>query len=190
MKAKYKYPIEPNVVQIAKLNKLFGCCRYVWNQSLVHCNQLYVYTVKKPSYTDLSKQFITQAKKELTWLKDVADTPLKQCLKDLDQAYQSFFNSCTSKEKGVKVKPPTFKTKKSEQTARFVQYNYKIAEDQIYLTKIGIFQVVGLRELPSIPISVTIIKDNAGCYFAIFVVEIPVKNLLLSNNLIDVDFGV
>ncbi|NES02791.1 MAG: helix-turn-helix domain-containing protein [Okeania sp. SIO2F4] len=32
----------PNQVQITKLNQLFGYCRYVWNQSLVNCNQLYV----------------------------------------------------------------------------------------------------------------------------------------------------
>ncbi|MGD1702190.1 helix-turn-helix domain-containing protein [Dapis sp. BLCC M229] len=74
--------IYPNQVQITKLNQLFGYCRYVWNQSLVHCNQLYVDGTKKPSYTDLTKQFITQANKELIWLKDLASTPLQQSLKD------------------------------------------------------------------------------------------------------------
>ncbi len=72
MKARYKYRIYPNHIQITKLNQLFGCCRYVWNQSLAHCNQLYVNGIKKPSYTDLTKQFITQAKRELIWLKEVA----------------------------------------------------------------------------------------------------------------------
>ena len=52
-----------------------------------HCNQLYINGEKKPSYTDLTKQFITQAKRELLWLKEVASTPLQQSLKDLDQAY-------------------------------------------------------------------------------------------------------
>ncbi|WP_293166833.1 helix-turn-helix domain-containing protein [Okeania sp. SIO2C9] len=85
MKARYKYRIYPNHVQIKKFNQLFGCCRYVWNQSLAHCNQLYTNGVKRPSYVDLTKQFITQAKRELLWLKEVASTPLQQYLKDLDR---------------------------------------------------------------------------------------------------------
>ncbi|NEO53878.1 MAG: helix-turn-helix domain-containing protein [Okeania sp. SIO3B5] len=59
MIARYKYRIYPNHIQITKLNQLFGCCRYVWNQSLAYCNQLYANGDKKPTYTDLIKQFIT-----------------------------------------------------------------------------------------------------------------------------------
>ncbi|MGD1699607.1 helix-turn-helix domain-containing protein [Dapis sp. BLCC M229] len=29
LKARYKYRIYPNHIQITKLNQLFGCCRYV-----------------------------------------------------------------------------------------------------------------------------------------------------------------
>ncbi len=32
-KDRYKYRIYPNHIQIIKLNQLFGCCRYVDNQS-------------------------------------------------------------------------------------------------------------------------------------------------------------
>ncbi|WP_240041644.1 MULTISPECIES: helix-turn-helix domain-containing protein [Okeania] len=142
MKARYKYRIYPNHIQIKKLNQLFGCCRYVWNQSLAHCNQLYVNGAKRPSYVDLTKQFITQAKKELLWLKEVASTPLQQSLKDLDQAYKNFFNSCTGKRKGVKARPPKFKSRKSKQTARFVGANYQINQDKIYLPKVGKIKIV------------------------------------------------
>ena len=84
---------------------------------------------------DLTKQFITQAKKELLWLKEVASTPLQQSLKDLDQAYKNFFDSLQGKGQGAKVKPPDcfvprnaprFKSRKSRQSARFVGANYKI----------------------------------------------------------------
>ena len=108
LKARYKYRIYPNHIQRTKLNQLFGCCRYVWNQSLAHCNQLYTNGDRKPSYVDLTKQFITQAKKELLWLKDVASTPLQQSLKDLEQADKNFFDNYTGKRKGIKVKPPKF----------------------------------------------------------------------------------
>ncbi len=190
MKARYKYRIYPNHVQIKKLSQLFGCCRYVWNQSLAHCNQLYADGIKKPSYTDLTKQFITQAKRELVWLKEVASTPLQQSLKDLDQAYKNFFNSCTGKRKGIKVKPPKFKNRKSRQTARFVGANYQINQDKIYLPKVGKIKIVWSRPLASQPTSVTIIRDSANRYFASFVVEINSEFLPKTDNSIGIDLGI
>ncbi|NES70573.1 MAG: helix-turn-helix domain-containing protein, partial [Okeania sp. SIO2D1] len=149
MKARYKCRIYPNHVQVTKLNQLFGCCRYVWNQSLTYCNKLYALGKKKPGYVDLTKQFITQAKRELLWLKDVASSPLQQSLKDLDQGYKNFFDSCTGKRKGIKVKAPKFKSRKSKQSARFTNNNYKIGQNKIFLTKIGKVKIVWSRSLPS-----------------------------------------
>ncbi|MDJ0517326.1 MAG: RNA-guided endonuclease TnpB family protein [Trichodesmium sp. MO_231.B1] len=190
MKSRYKYRIYPNQIQITKLNQLFGCCRYVWNSTLAHCNQLYSNGQKKPSYVDLTKQFITQAKQELVWLKEVASTPLQQSLKDLDQAYKNFFDSCKGKRKGIKVKPPKFKNRKSKQTARFVGANYKIGQDKIYLPKVGKIKIVGKRKLPAEPSSLTIIKDSANRYFASFVVEISPAPLPKTENSIGIDLGI
>ncbi|MGD1702664.1 RNA-guided endonuclease InsQ/TnpB family protein [Dapis sp. BLCC M229] len=190
MKARYKYRIYPNYIQITKLNQLFACCRYVWNQSLAYCHQLYANAQKKPSYVDLTKQFITLAKKELVWLKDVASTPLQQSLKDLDQAYKNFFKSSTGKRKGRPVRPPKFKSKKSRQTARFVGANYQIGQDKIYLPKVGKIKIVWSRSLPSQPTSVTIIKDSSGRYFASFVVETCSEHLPKSGNSVGIDLGI
>ncbi|NEN89227.1 MAG: transposase [Okeania sp. SIO3H1] len=190
MKARYKYRIYPNHIQIIKLNQLFGCCRYVWNSALAHCNQLYTNGHKRPSYVDLTKQFITQAKRELVWLKEVASTPLQQSLKDLDQAYRNFFNSCTGKRKGIKVKPPKCKSRKSRQAVRFVGANYKIGQDKIYFPKVGKIKIIWSRPLASNPSSVTIIKDSAGRYFASFVVETCAENLPKTENSIGIDLGI
>ncbi len=190
MKARYKYRIYPNHIQIKKLSKLFGCCRFVWNQSLAYCNQLYVNGEKKPSYVDLTKQFITQAKQELVWLKEVASTPLQQSLKDLDQAYRNFFDSCQGKRKGIKVKHPKFKSRKSRQTARKVGANYKVSQDKIYLPKVGKIKIVWSRPLPNKPTSLTIIKDSYGRYFASFVVEINSESLPKTDNSIGIDLGI
>ncbi|NEN91270.1 MAG: IS200/IS605 family element transposase accessory protein TnpB [Okeania sp. SIO3H1] len=190
MNARYRYRIYPNHIQITKLNQLFGCCRFVWNQSLAYCNQLYADGQKKPSYVDLTKQFITQAKRELVWLKEVASTPLQQSLKDLDQAYKNFFNSCTGKRKGTKVKPPLFKSRKSRQTARFVGKNYQVGQDKIYLPKVGKIKITWSRPLASKPSSVTIVKDSSGRYFASFVVDTCAEHLPKTENSIGIDLGI
>ncbi len=190
MKARYKYRIYPNHIEITKLNQLFGCCRYVWNSTLAHCKKLYSNGQKKPSYVDLTKQFITQAKKELVWLKEVASTPLQQSLKDLDQAYRNFFDSCIGKRKGIKIKPPKFKSRKSKQTAKFVGGNYKIGSDKIYLPKVGKIKIVWSRKLPNEPTSLTIIKDSANRYFASFVVDVNPESLPTTDNSIGIDLGI
>ncbi len=147
--------------------------------------------LKKPSDTGLTKQFITQAKKELLWLKEVASTPLQQSLKDLDQAYKNFFNSCTKKRKVIKVKPPKFKSINSRQTARFVGANYKIGQDKIYLPKVGMIKIFWSRPLPNKPSSVTIIKDSSNRpSIASFVVETCAEHLPKINNYIGIDLGI
>ena len=50
---------------------------------------------------------------------------------------KSFFDSCTRNWKGIKVKPPLFKSRKSKQTSRFVGANYQVDKSQIYLPKVG-----------------------------------------------------
>ena len=62
---------------------------------------------------------------------------------------KSFFDSCTRNWKGIKVKPPLFKSRKSKQIARFVGANYKIGKDKIYLPKIGKIKIVWSRQLPN-----------------------------------------
>ena len=94
-------------------------------------------------------------------MKEVASSPLQQSLNDLNQAYQNFFQSGKGKRKGVKVRPPKFKSRRSKQTARFVGDNYKIGQDKIYLPKVGKIKIIWSRPLASKPTSVTIIRDSA-----------------------------
>ncbi|MDJ0519819.1 MAG: transposase [Trichodesmium sp. MO_231.B1] len=145
---------------------------------------------KKPSYVDLTKEFITQAKRELVWLKELGSTPLQHSLKDLDQADKNLFDSCKGKRKGIKVTPPKFKSTKSRQTARFVGVNYQAGQDKIYLPKVGKIKIIWSRPLASNPSSVTIIRDSANRYFASFVVEINPESLAKTNNSIGIDLGI
>jgi putative transposase len=190
MKVRSKYPIYPNDVQKVKLNQLFGCCRYVGNQALAHCNQLYAKKEKKPSNGDLQKEFITKAKKTTPWLKEVASTGLQQSLNDLDTAYKNFFDSLSGKRKGPKLKAPKFKSRKSKQSARFMPNNFKVGQDKIELTKVGKIKVVWSRNLPSKPSSATIIKDAANRYFVSFVVETQSEPLEPNGQSIGIDLGI
>ncbi len=74
----------------------------VWNDSLACCQEQYRSGEKKPTNSELKKQFITQAKKTeyREWLSEVSAIPLQQSLNDLNQAYQNFFKSTKGQRKG------------------------------------------------------------------------------------------
>ena len=169
MKARYQYRFYPTNQQQKSLAQLFGCVRVVWNDALALCN----YANKLPGYNKLSA-LLTQSKKteERAWLTDVSSVPLQQSLRQLDTAYKNFFNSLKGKRKGKKVSSPRFKKKSNQQSALFASTAFNISDETVYLAKIGGIKPIWSRGLPSIPSSVTVIKDCANRYFLSFVVDV------------------
>ena len=188
MKARYHYRFYPTIQQQQSLAQLFGCVRVVWNDALAICKQ----AEKLPSNNDLQKLVITQAKKtvEREWLSEVSNIPLQQSVADLGVAYKNFFDSLKGKRKGKKVEKPKFKKKTNQQSARFRIGGFLIKNDGVYLAKIGSVKPIWSRELPSIPSSVTVIKDCANRYFISFVVEVEPVNIDAKNQSIGIDLGI
>ena len=205
MKARYSYRIYPTDRQAVSLAQLFGCCRVAWNNTLAFCQEQYLKGDKKPKDTDLIKR-LTQLKKSsaLPWLTEVSSVPLQQSIRDLGVAYSNFFNSCKGQRKGIKVKPPKFKKRRGKQTARFTDNAFKVLPDidcksarssaigsrVVYLAKIGELEIVWSRKLPSIPSSVTVIKDAANRYFLSFVVEVTPTKLPDNGKAVGIDLGI
>ncbi len=191
MKLRYRYRIYPTDQQKVKLAQLFGCCRVVFNDGLAYCQESYKNGGKYEGINILSKR-LTLAKKtdEKCWLADVSAIPLQQSLRDLHQGFKNFFDSCKGKRKGIKIKPPKFKKRKSSQSAKFTNNGFKVNQYNVYLAKIGNLKIVWSRELPSKPSSVTVIKDSADRYFLSFVCEVNPKILPSNNNSVGVDLGI
>ncbi|HEY9852595.1 MAG TPA: RNA-guided endonuclease TnpB family protein [Leptolyngbyaceae cyanobacterium] len=191
MKARYQYRIYPTDQQKNLLAQLFGCVRVVFNDALAYCQEKYKNGEKKPNSTELSKR-LTEIKKteEKIWLGEVSAIPLQQSLRDLEQAYQNFFKSCSDQRKGRKVRPPKFKKRKAKQSARFTDNGFKIRQHKVYLPKIGDLDIVWSRPLPCKPSSVTVIKDSADRYFLSFVVEIIPEKLPDNGKAIGIDLGI
>jgi putative transposase len=127
-----------------------------------------------PKTGDLSKLLITEAKRtpERAWLGEVSAVVLQQSLRDLDTAYRNFFDGL--KGKRPRMGAPRCKSKRdTRQSVRFTaNARWKITPGgKLCLPKIGDVPVKWSRALPSQPSTVTVVKDNAGRYFASFVVE-------------------
>jgi len=115
----FKYRLDTNDVQDARLRVLCGHARFVWNQALAVCNAAcdtegeYV-----PRYESMAK-WVTSWKKDLEteWLKEAYDN-LQQKLKDLDTAWQRYFQKVGDAQR------PRFKKKgRSRDSIRFVNFH-------------------------------------------------------------------
>ncbi|MFI0715470.1 RNA-guided endonuclease InsQ/TnpB family protein [Streptomyces inhibens] len=192
MQLRYSFRLYPNGPQRTALAQAFGCARVVYNDALRARETARAAGEPFLKTGDLSKLLITEAKKteERAWLGEVSAVVLQQSLRDLDTAYRNFFDGL--KGKRPRMGAPRFKSRKdNRQTVRFTaNARWKITPGgDLSLPKIGDVRVKWSRTLPSIPSTVTVIKDAAGRYFASFVVEADPEVLPETEPVVGIDLG-
>ncbi|MFF1682089.1 RNA-guided endonuclease InsQ/TnpB family protein [Streptomyces sp. NPDC058256] len=176
MQLRYAFRIDPGTGQRATLARAFGCARVVYNDAVAARERARREGAPYPGATVLSKALITEAKGTpgRAWLSEVSAVVLQQALRDVERAYTNFFASLKGARQGARVGAPRFKSKRdARQAIRFTaNARWKITEaGRLSLPKIGEVRVKWSRTLPSVPSSVTVIRDAAGRYFASFVIE-------------------
>ncbi|MFB8141602.1 RNA-guided endonuclease InsQ/TnpB family protein [Streptomyces parvus] len=181
MQLRYSFRLYPSAGQRSALAKAFGCVRVVYNDALRARETARSEGMPFPKTGDLSKQLITEAKNtpERAWLGEVSAVVLQQSLRDLDAAYRNFFDGL--KGKRPRMGTPRCKSKRdTRQSVRFTaNARWSITTGgKLRLPKIGDVKVKWSRTLPSVPSTVTVVKDSAGRYFASFVVQTGPEEVL------------
>ena len=87
----YKYRIYPNSEQRIQIAKTFGCCRFVYNQTLAYRKDIYEKEKKSVSKTDCNNYCNRELKKNYEWLKEADKFALTNAIYNMDAAYQNFF---------------------------------------------------------------------------------------------------
>lgn len=87
----YKYRIYPNSEQRIQIAKTFGCCRFVYNQTLAYRKEIYGKEKKSVSKTDCNNYCNRELKKDYEWLKEIDKFALTNAIYNMDAAYQKFF---------------------------------------------------------------------------------------------------
>ena len=85
----YKYRIYPNSEQRIQIAKTFGCCRFVYNQTLAYRKDIYEKEKKSVSKTDCNNYCNRELKKNYEWLKEADKFALTNAIYNMDAAYQS-----------------------------------------------------------------------------------------------------
>ena len=167
IKRTYRYRLYPGEAQKAELARTFGCSRWVYNWALETKTKAYYQDEDSIGFADLSRRLTQQKKSEETeWLQEVSAVTLQQSLRNLNQAFTNFFEG--------RAEYPSFKSKRGDQTARYVGTAFDIREEngkrKLHLSKMpGLINIRWSRELPSEPSSCTVTKNAAGQYHVCFV---------------------
>ena len=187
---RYRYRIYPSAGQRQALAQVFGCARVVYNDCLRVRDAAYA-AGEKISDTEVQRRVVTLAKAtpERAWLAAVASVALVQACQDARRAHKNWFDSLTGRRKGPKVRHPKPKRKRGRQSIRLTRNGFALHGKRLYVAKVGDIRVQWSRALPSVPSSVTVIREPDGRYYASFVVERAVTPLPICDREVGIDLG-
>jgi Helix-turn-helix domain len=187
---RYRYRLRPTQGQQMALARVFGCARVVYNDSLRLREECYA-AGEKLSDSEVQRRVITLAKRtpERKWLAGVSSVALVQACNDARRAYRNWFDSRSGRRKGRTVGHPVFRRKHGKQSIRLPRNGFSLRGQRLYVAKVGQIRVRWSRPLPSVPSSVTVIREPDGRYYASFVVEREPRPLPVSGREVGVDMG-
>ena len=162
----YKFRLYPNQKQEKIIIQILGNVRFVYNHCLFLKNEKYKNGKQKFSYSDMSKH-ITDLKKyqEYTWLRKGDSIALQQSLRDLDSAFQRFFNK--------KAKHPRFHSKHGKNSYRTINQkdSIRIENGKLRLPKLGLVRFSKSRFFKGKIKNATVSKTPSNKYFVSLLVE-------------------
>ena len=170
----YKYRIYPNSEQRIQIAKTFGCCRFVYNQTLAYRKEIYKKEKKSVSKTDCNNYCNRELKKDYEWLKEIDKFALTNAIYNMNTAYQKFFKEHAGY--------PKFKSKHDNHKSYTTNFtNGNIAVDfetgKIKLPKLKAVKARLHREYSGQIKSATVSHVSSGKYYVSILVETEHKEL-------------
>lgn len=170
-----KVRLYPNQEQEEILNKIFGCCRFIYNKMLEERKQVYE-QLKDDKQVLYNYKYKTEKlyKQEHEFLKEVDSKALQSEWRHLKSAYDNFFRNI---KKGIKKGFPKFKSKRSRQsyTTYNTNNNCKIAFENRKLKLPKIKTWINYRDdrIFNEDIKhITVSKTKSGKYYASIIIKI------------------
>ena len=170
----YKYRIYPNSEQRIQIAKTFGCCRFVYNQTLAYRKEIYEKEKKSVSKTDCNNYCNRELKKDYEWLKEIDKFALTNAIYNMDAAYQKFFKEHAGYPK-FKSKHDTHKSYTTNFTNGNIAVDFETGK--IKLPKLKEVKARLHREYSGQIKSATVSQVTSGKYYVSILVETEHKEL-------------
>ena len=194
-----KVRLYPNKGQQARLNRVLGCYRFVYNKTLELKKNAYDEDKTSLKLTDISKWFHGTLLKDenYAWLQEQNTKVMKQSIRQMLGAYDNFFKN----HRGF----PKFKSKKDKQSALFpseaISKRNTFNERKITLTRdLGDIRFrcsdlyfKRLQDHKDCIKSVTVSRTKSGNYFLSILVDIPqgeLQKFKYTKQCVGIDLGV
>ena len=177
----------PTNEQEILINKTFGCCRFVHNQTLTDCKQSYEQTQHFPSKNERIKNLVP-LKEENEFLKEVDSTALQQSVRDLNSSMDNFFKNRSH------FGFPKFKSKHDLKQSYRTPYNGGNADvldnKHLKLPKLGRVKTKRF-DMPEVYkiFNITVERTNTGKYYASICIETEVQPLPKTGKRVGFDLG-
>lgn len=188
----FKVILYPNKEQKELIARTFGCCRYVYNRALNERKEKYKESKQSISYREQQNELPLLKKAEETkWLSEVDSTALQNTLRDLQDAYDHFYEGIKD---GRYVGFPKFKSKHDyKESYRSTNNNNSIRlidTSHIQLPKLGIIKCKTSREMSGRILNATVTMDADGHYEVSLMQEVVIeKDTKKSGTAIGIDLG-
>ena len=183
----YKYRLYPNEEQRIQLAKTFGCCRFVYNQTLAHRKNTYEQEKKSLSKTDCNNYCNRKLKVQYEWLKEVDKFALTNAVYNMDSAYKKFFKEHSGYPK-FKSKHDNHKSYTTNYTNRNIEVDFE--NNKAKLPKLKWVKAKIHRRFDGNIKSATISQTPSGKYYVSFLVETTHEILPSVNKAIGLDLGI
>lgn len=188
----YKFRLYPDKIQKEKINRNFGCNRFVYNY--------YLSMIKNSNYINACaciKDYTNKLKYEYPFLQEADSILIRKSLFNLEDNFKRYFKS--------NFGYPKYKSKygkNSYTTTAFydsykVNKNYNIELDLkeriIKLPKLGNLKIRGYRNIKSINgrlINTTISREKNNKYYVSVLYELPDVPKILSSTIVGLDIGI
>ena len=169
MEKRFNFRIYPTKEQEIKIQKNFGCVRYVYNYYLRARIENYQNGQGIMSLSECCRDLTTLKQKEgHEWLSEADSNSLRYALSDLDDAYMAFFTKARSGTEPFGF--PNYKkkreTRQSYRSKNHIQrQSIKVLDGQIKLPKLGYVECRVSKQIEGRILSATVIQAPSGKYF-------------------------
>lgn len=189
----FKTEINPSNVQVEKINKTIGTCRFVYNFYIAHNEAVYKSENRFISGSEFQKwlnNIFIPENPEYEWIKEVSSKSVKKSIMNAEMAFRRFFNNKSSY--------PKFKKKnKRDVKMYFVKNNTKDCMCERHRINIPTLGWVKIKEKGYIPVSrdgYTIksgtVSREAGRYYVSVLIDIlDNKDKMLNDFGVGIDLG-
>ena len=183
----YKYRLYPNKEQKTQIEKTFGCCRFVYNQTLAYRKEKYKEEQVSVNKTDCNNYCNRELKNKYEWLKEVDKFALTNAIYNMDSAYQKFFKEHAGYPK-FKSKHDSHKSYTTNYTNRNIAVNFE--NNKVKLPKLKAVKAKLHRGFKGQIKSATVSQVSSGKYYVSILVETEHKELVHTNDNIGIDLGI